>query len=87
VSKRNRTGFTRCVYACKSPFGASRPGPCVECRKEYDRLMDEAYEECVAEKQHRSFLAIKSATDEEWLRRLDEVSPLVTATELALQGT
>lgn len=75
---RRKGGFTRCVYACRSPFGNWRAGPCEECQKRYDELMDEAYAEYQAEKEHRAFLAIKPATDEEWLRRLDEVSPLVT---------
>lgn len=84
--KRTRTGFTKCIYACRSPFGAWRDGPCEECRKRYDELMDESYEEYKAEREHRAFLAIKPATDEEWLRRLDEIAPLAIEPELQLQG-
>lgn len=51
-----------CVYKCKSPFGVHRQGPCNECIKEADRLMDEQYEMHKRQKAVKAFRA--------WLRSL-----------------
>ena len=74
---RRRLGFTRCVHVCRSPYGAYRDGPCVECQKEYAEAMHESYLEDQLKKEHAALLRIKPATDREWADHCDQVAQVV----------
>lgn len=70
-----------CVYACKSPFGTHRQGPCKECMAKADDLMDEQHELNQLAKAHKAFVR-SLATDREWADHLDQVAPVVTSVRI-----
>jgi hypothetical protein len=65
-----------CRNQCRSPFGIFGK-PCDWCAAEYERLMDESYEDYKIEKLSVAFEKILPATDSERRAFLDQVAPVV----------
>jgi hypothetical protein len=69
-----------CQHQCQPPFGVFGK-PCAWCAAEYERLMDESYQDYKEEKASIAWERILPATDREWRDYLDQIAPVVVESE------
>ena len=67
-----------CANQCRSPFGMLGK-PCAWCAAEYERLMDDEYDQVMLRNAHKAFERwVVPATDQErTVAWLDQVAPVI----------
>ncbi len=81
MSKSIFADKSRCEHACRPPYqGHNRP--CVNCAKQHDLDMEQAFREHVLEQEAMRVDDAKPATDAEWLVWLDTQAPREVAPDV-----
>ena len=66
-----------CQSACPKVHPGVEQRWCPDCRREYERYLDEQGSLAALALEAQEFEAITPASDEEWRRHLEDIAPLV----------